>query len=76
MFMQGAYSWVGGSDKRLEGQWEWVTGSFNWEWTDWGQYLTASQPRIASAFIITIIGMTVDAVWKGTSFVNSNKRMQ
>ena len=34
--MQGSHIWVGGSDKQLEGQWEWATGSCNWEWTDWG----------------------------------------
>ena len=27
---------MGGSDEQNEGQWEWVTGDCEWNWTDWG----------------------------------------
>ena len=32
----GIYFWLGGTDETTEGEWEWVTGSCSWEWSDWG----------------------------------------
>ena len=67
LFMQGDIAfWLGGSDEQNEGQWEWVTGSCNWEWTDWG-------PGFLSGIHQNCLEIEYPSRWNDVGCHNENK---
>ena len=44
--------WLGGTDEPEDGVWEWISGSCQWEFEDWGFFTNVNNTEIQNCLAI------------------------